>query len=133
MKAYQVTAKCGHVGKNYYAVKDFPVIAEDGKDAARLTRYFPRVKHHQKDAILDVVEITWEEYNALVLKNKQDPYFHCSNVQEQRMYEEVVYSEIVEEKTKSSISNKIIYHGKEIIRNPKKYFRNICYKEMYAI
>ena len=133
MKVYQVTAKCGHVGKNHFVIKDFPVRAKDGKEAARVVRNFPRVKHHHKDAILYVVEITWEEYEALVAKNNLDPYFHCSNIQEQRMYEEQIYSEVEEKKNKSSISNKIIYHGKEIIRNPKKYFRNVYYTERYAV
>ena len=51
---YEVLAKCGHVGKKHYVPVKFAVIAEDGKEAAKMVRYFPRVKHNHKDAILNV-------------------------------------------------------------------------------
>ena len=133
MRLYQVSAKCGHVGRNYFVVKNFPVKAQDGKEAAKIVRNFPRVKHHQKDAILDVIEISAEEFEFLLEHNGTDPYFQCTNVQEQRMYEEVIYPEFTTEKPERKHSSKSIYFGKELLRNPKKYIRNFCNTERYAI
>ena len=133
MNLYKVTAKCGHVGKGHFVIKNFPVKACNGKEAAKVARNFPRVKHHHKDAIFRVVEISLEEYNDLILINNEDPYFHCTNIQEQRMYNEVIYSEEILEKTRPNISNKVIYHGKELIRHPKRYIKNHYFMERYAI
>ena len=33
---YEVIAKCGHVGKKHYVPVKFAVIAEDGKEAAKM-------------------------------------------------------------------------------------------------
>lgn len=133
MRLYQVSAKCGHVGRGYYVVKEFPVKANDGKEAAKIARKIPRVKHHHKDAILSVNEISFEEYERLVDKNNADPYFHCTNVQEQRMYEEVVYCEPQVDHDTYDISKKAIYYGKKLLRNPKKYMKSVCYTERYAV
>jgi hypothetical protein len=133
MRLYQVSAKCGHVGRNNFVIKNFAVKANDGKEAARLARNFPRVKHHQKDAILSVVEITPDEFECLTISNSLDPYFRCTNVQEQRMYEEVIYAEETEETPEPKSSLKNIYCGKQLIRNPRKYMRNFCYTERYAV
>ena len=57
MKYFMVTAKCGHVGKNNFYKGTLFLKAENGKEAARIARDCPRVKHDQKDAILDVKEI----------------------------------------------------------------------------
>ena len=43
-KFYIVTAKCGHVGKSKYILINFPVIAEDGREAAKIARQIPRDK-----------------------------------------------------------------------------------------
>lgn len=84
MKYYKVTAKCGHVGRNYYIVKNFFVKTEDGKSAACKVRHMSRVKHHQKDAILSVNEITEEEYWEGRKQQAQDMYFNVHNSSEQR-------------------------------------------------
>ena len=57
MKYFMVTVKCGHVGKNNYYKGTIFLKAENGKEAARRARECPRVKHDQKDAILNVEEI----------------------------------------------------------------------------
>jgi len=82
---YEVTAKCGHVGRNHYCLKRFYVKAPDGRCAAKKVREIGRVKHHHKDAIRAVVEISEAEYFAGRQANKNDPYFNSSSVQEQRM------------------------------------------------
>ena len=91
---YAVTAKCGHVGRGKYVIKTFAVKAEDGKEAARIGRMIPRVKHHNKHCILDVTKITKEQFNALIEHNNNDQYLHCSNVQEQRKKCPEIYDEI---------------------------------------
>ena len=97
MKYYKVQAKCGHVGKNKYILKWFYVKAENGKDAAKIVRETPRVKHHQKYAIIEVVEIEFEEYcNGLKLMNS-DMYFKVHNSSDQKIYNCVKPEEIYPE------------------------------------
>ena len=80
---YKVIAKCGHVGRSRYCLKPFYVKAPDGRRAAEIVRNASRVKHDHKDAIKDVVEISEAEYSTGLRNNSRDPYFNCSNVQEQ--------------------------------------------------
>lgn len=84
MKYFQVEAKCGHVGKNMCILVPFACIARDGKEAAARVRFFPRVKHHHKDAIRNVREISFAEFVKLRSENDADPFLHCKNPQEQR-------------------------------------------------
>lgn len=133
MKVFRVTAKCGHVGRNNYVIKSFAIRAFDAREAARIARDIPRVKHHHKDAILDVQEITLDDYYTLVEQNSHDPYFRCHNVQDQRSYEEVVYTEVKTERKRSEVTRKTMYYGKELIRNPKRFIRNVLYTERFAI
>lgn len=86
-KYFKVTCKCGHVGKNYFVRINFPVIAADGKGASAVARYIPRVKHDHKDAILNCLEISIEDFNELQEINRNDPYLQCGNKQEQWMIE----------------------------------------------
>ena len=85
-KYFAVTTKCGHVGRKYYLPVTFPVVAESGKEAARLGRDIPRVKHAHKDAILDVREISYEEYLILVDENNNNMYLKCENKQQQKSW-----------------------------------------------
>jgi len=71
---YKVTAMCGHVGKRHYVPINFAVIAPSGKEAARKTRSFPRVKHDRKDAIIQCSEVSEEEYRKIRAINDNDPY-----------------------------------------------------------
>ena len=80
---YTVLAKCGHVGKNRYVLKWLFLRAEDGEEAAKLARAFPRVKHHHKDAIRYVERITVEEYYLGIKEMNNDPYFKVHSIQEQ--------------------------------------------------
>lgn len=83
---YIVAAKCGHVGKGKYIEKNLTIRAESGKEAALKARNYPRVKHHWKDAIVDVTEVNYEEYSRIRVENYSDPYFSVRNIQEQRLY-----------------------------------------------
>lgn len=132
MKLYKVCAKCGHVGRNKYVEKLFPVKAVTAQEAATKVRWFPRVKHNHKDAIRNVEEISFEEYSELKKLHDEDPYFSCKNVQDQRSYEEAaIKDEEVDEFEEQNNVNKPFYCGKEVIRNPKKYM-NRYYKERYV-
>lgn len=84
MNLYLVTVKCGHVGRDHYMPITFPIKAESGRDAARIARMLPRVKHHHKDAVLDCKEATLDEYCIQILINENDPYLKVKNKQEQK-------------------------------------------------
>lgn len=83
LKFFRVTCKCGHVGRQFFVRIDFPINADSGKEAAAIARQLPRVKHDHKDAILNCVEIDYEEYQILQKINNNDPYLKCKNPQEQ--------------------------------------------------
>ena len=83
MNYYLVTAKCGHVGKTSYMPITFPVIAESGKEAARIVRGYPRVKRDHWDAILDCQKVDEATHNAQKALNAKDPYLHATSKQEQ--------------------------------------------------
>ena len=99
---YCVVVKCGHVGRNRYVLKELAIDAENGKEAAKKARLTPRVKHHHKDAIREVVKISKMEYLKLKDQNSNDNYFKCQNVQQQRLLinfsEEELFEEVIEKK-----------------------------------
>ena len=98
-KYFAVIAKCGHVGRNKAILKTFYIKAESGKEAAKKARNTPRVKHDHKDAIRDVVKITFEEYVAGKLKMQNDLYFQIHSSTEQRKCGCVSKDEIFKEET----------------------------------
>lgn len=103
-KYFIVSAKCGHVRKSNYIIIDFAVVAEDGKEAAEKVRRYKRVKHHHKDAIRWVEEVTFEEFMEQKAINDADPYLHCKNIQEQRKFCDLsgrVFAEKIVEKRKN--------------------------------
>jgi len=110
---YIVSAKCGHVGRGKFVEKNLTIIASSRKEAAIKGRNCPRVKHHWKDAIIDVVEVTVEEYWKFRVANYSDPYFSVKNIQEQRQYCSDMYDEVKEieqiEYSKEKRRKRIIY------------------------
>ena len=88
-KYFKVNAKCGHVGRRKFINIDFAVVASNAKEAAAKARMFGRVKHHYKDAINSVEEISQEEFTELVELLSNDPYISCDNIQEQRRIEDL--------------------------------------------
>ncbi len=111
---FKVTAKCGHVGRRHYIVKDFYIEATSGKEAAFKVRYTPRVKHNRKDAILSVEVITKAEYLIGKAVQAEDPYFQVHSSTEQRrcgaVDNDVILPEI--EIPKRSKSKNPIYYNK---------------------
>ena len=83
-KHYIVDALCGHVGLNNNIIISFTVCANNAKIAAKMTRQFPRVKHHCKNAILGVKEVSYTHYKKQQKINNNDPYLKCKNTQDQK-------------------------------------------------
>ena len=132
---YKVLAKCGHVGKNNYITKCFYVKADNGKDAARIVRYKPRVKHHHKDAIREVVKIEYDEYiNGLKIM-ASDMYFNVHSVQDQKLYncikQEEIYPEekVVKLKKDKKVKPKQRLKHEMIDSEKKKMIRGRSYDE----
>ena len=117
-KYFAVTVKFGHVGQHKCIIKTVPLTAESGKEAAYQARWMPRVKHHDKHAIIDVKEIDLEAYFILMIEKSLDPYFQCKNIQEQRneckgIEDEVQYME----------EDEIDYESREKARKSKVNFK----------
>lgn len=114
---YVVTAVCGHVGKGRGIDKDFAVRAFNGKEAARIARDLPRVKHDMKGAIKNVVEVDFERFERQILINDNDPFLRCRNRQEQNLLcpQLDFYTIEKEEKRKKQKVSE------------KRYFNNYCY------
>lgn len=131
MRYYEVTAKCGHVGKGFYIPIGFAVRAETASEAATVTRTMPRVKHDHKDAILSVREVDVFEYDDLKQVNRYDPYLQCRSRREQMMEYDAIYNRLVEERRNSvwcekELSEKAVYDGKKRIRNVRQYARELA-------
>lgn len=130
-KYYSVICKCGHADSTTKCIFiTFPIIAESKKEAAYLGRKMPRVKHHHKDAVKDVKEISKEEYLKLKELNDKDSYLHCSNIQEQRQlnidyrFVDDLYMLSKKILKNRKTSNKRVYDSKIKIKYPKAYIRN---------
>ena len=131
---YKVLAKCGHVGKNWYIKKWFFVTAISGKDAASFVRTIGRVKHNQKDAILNVLKIDYREYIEGLNNHKTDLYFNVNNSTEQRLLNCINPLDVFPEN--NSIMNKKDKRGKpkkrmlfEIIeKETKRYIQGGIYE-----
>jgi hypothetical protein len=82
-KMYIADVICGHVGKNWGVIKTICIKAETRKVAAQIARKNPRVKHHHPNAVINVWEVNTEEFHAQLNVNSKDPYFSCTNRQQQ--------------------------------------------------
>lgn len=126
MRYFIVTAKCGHVGKGRYIPIPFAIRARSAAEAASITRRMPRVKHHHKDAILSVEEVTIFDYSELRWINHYDPYLQCASKREQQQEFDAIYFRILEDDTgtqrrKNHTAGKPVYAGKKRIRNVRQY------------
>ena len=117
-KYFAVTVKFGHVGQHKCIIKTVPLTAESGKEAAYQARWMPRVKHHDKHAIIDVKEIDLETYFILMIEKSLDPYFQCKNIQEQRNE-----CEGIEDEVQYMEEDEIDYESREKARKSKVNFK----------
>lgn len=112
-KLFRVKVKCGHVRKNQYIPITFAVKAENGKEASTIARWIPRVKHHNKNAVLECVEINQEEFQRINLINKNNPYLGCSSKQEQKRLipdlDDLIINEVIEKRSHNKHSDRIQY------------------------
>lgn len=96
---YLVEVMCGHVGAFAYIPVVFPVIAENGKEAAKIARSIPRVKHHNKYAILNVRKVSYEEYLLQKENNDSDAYLNwhengCTDEYTEEIFNRIVYMDV---------------------------------------
>ena len=86
-KYFSVETKCGHVGKLKCVWIPFAICAESAKEAAAIARQKARAKHHHKNTIKEVIEITVDEFCKLKAINDADAYLHAKNHREQLQIE----------------------------------------------
>lgn len=133
LEMYEVVCKCGHVGRFHYVKISFPIKARSGKEAARIARGLPRVKHDHKNAILNVCRIDQNRFVELMERNNQDPYLHCSCIQDQNLID-ISDRLLAEEKnapyrTRKEKNGRNFYCSKQKIRDAKKYMNH--YYDLY--
>ncbi len=102
MKYYEIKAKCGHVGKNNYYVGTLYLYGENGREAAAWARRHPRVKHDQKDAILGVTEISYEDYRRGKVQTRKSVYWTSTCIQQQRMFCPELVNQVLQENNKKN-------------------------------
>lgn len=95
MNYYLVTTKCGHVGKRHYIEITFPIKAETGRDAARIAREIPRVKHNHWDAIINCRKVNEGAYYKQKKINNKDPYLQIKSKREQNKIQDLIESRLV--------------------------------------
>lgn len=87
LEKFVVTAKCGHVGNGYYVLVDFPVLANNAKEAAQKTLKKPKVKKHLKDAISSVKKVNNEIYSDCLNDFHNNSYIKIHTKKERLMLE----------------------------------------------
>ena len=126
MEFYLVTTKCGHVGKTAYVPITFPIIANNGKEAARIARWLPRVKHCHRDAILECKRVDKEQFELQKEINNQDPYLKVKSKQEQQMLVTNLSERIQIDKHQEELSK-----PKQKSSKPNLRFQKMKYKNIY--
>lgn len=86
MNYFRVEAKCGHVGRNKFILKNFFIKSENKKSAAQTVINFPRVKHNHKDVIRVVENISKGKYIEGITETSNDMYFNVTNSTDQKRY-----------------------------------------------
>lgn len=117
---YEVCCKCGHVGRDNYILITFAICAENGRKAADIARWLPRVKHHVKDAIQYCHEISLADYLNLKEASKKNAYLHCQSSKDQKEHPEIQENVVFGERQTEShhAREKVAYHRlKEEIQN----------------
>lgn len=141
LEMFEAVCKCGHVGTDQYFEGHFAIKAATRKEAAEKARWIPRVKHHHKDAVLNVIKIDQERFNEIRAKNDREGYLRCTCIQDQRMID--ISDRLIDEtkkedyKNRKEESNKPVFCKKKKIRFPKKYMTHYHdfeeYKNVYNI
>lgn len=149
LKFYSVTVKGAHTDMGKLKTKCFiplelPIAAVNGREAAHIGRWTPRVRHHDPCAVLNVTEINRTQYEEIKNRNSRFLYFSVNSIQQQRKLIGDLSSLIVfdeekprrkEEKEavitdKKEREAKPMYHKKQKIRNKKAFLK--LYHENYT-
>ena len=128
MKYYLVYVKCGHVGRNRYIVKWFPICAANKKEASKIAINKGRVKHHDKKVVQDIKEIRKEEFYEQIKVFNDDNFHKVHSIQEQRelcpnIYLETHKEEDYETYKRTNIRRHLVDRqiAKEMERNKHNY------------
>ena len=96
----------------------------------------PRCKHHHKDCVLSVEEISYDQYEILKSINQNDPYLRCTSIQEQQLYDLsdrlIVDTHYMDEDEERETQVHQRFFGKMKIKNPKRFIRNYYLEEAYS-
>lgn len=130
MNYYLVTTKCGHVGKNHYIEIIFPVKAETGRDAARIARQFPRVKHHHWDAIKDCQKVSKRLYDRQIEINHNDPYLQVKSKREQNKIKNLIEERMMVDSHQEELLNQNKKSSKPNLRFQRKKYKD-NYEDIY--
>ena len=127
---YLVLTKCGHVGRDKFMPIWFPIIAEDGREAARIARDIPRVKHDHKDAILCVIKTDYDGFKSQVEANSKDLYLLCLSKHEQNEIMPLIEHRLMADNHKKEGERKKYLNRKpNLLVQSKKYQQD--YKDLY--
>lgn len=125
-KYYLVETMCGHVGNGAYIPVTFPIRAEDGKSAAKIAREIPRVKHHNKYAILDVKKVDFEEFDQQRKINRHDSYLNWLKVNYE-VYQEEVSNRVILMESRQHYPKKKRHAS---LNNKKNTTKKLCLNEL---
>lgn len=134
---YKVICKCGHVGRKNYVPIQFAIIAENGKEAAKIARQLPRVKHNHKDAILKVEKIDLKQFLEIKEINDSDQYLHCHSRKEQNLFCDLL-NRLVEDTHNQKVEHseedrihRVAYKLKKYKESTKRDWRIEAYEGCY--
>jgi len=116
---FEVTCKCGHVGKASYIPVSFPIKAKTKKEASEMAIRIPRVKHEHSDVILGIKKIGNKRFRELSAINRNDIYLNVKGKKDikdrnlENEYKEEVEKRKLPEKNYSKKYNKNIFKGRK--------------------
>lgn len=132
-KNYAVIAKCGHCGRGYFIPIMFSIYCKDVYTAIERVKAIPRVKHDQKDVIIDAFEITQYQDYFIKAVCDHDPYlrgFHDKDspeVESRRMLNEIRIEELLKQNQGLSESQL-----QELIKTAENYPETMVLQRYYA-
>ena len=130
---WAVTAKCGHVGGvSKYIPITFYIQAETKKEASNKVIDIPRVKHNNKQVILGIENISYEDYINGIRRNNNDPYLRCQNIQEQKCNFEEIYDRILDEDDKWCLDRSAWLHKRNNIEKPNMNKKRSAIKDKFT-
>jgi len=132
MRLFEVIVKAGHgdqgrKGQGYFIPITLAIAAVDGKAAAEKARWTPRIKHHDRFAVLSVNEINQVRFDEIKKANDSDLFLKVTSKQEQRLLIGDLSDRVVWESEqytkKETHAEKTKFHKKSEIKNKKKYIK----------